>query len=37
MPKSTIAAAPTIHATETIFVDENTDDDDEAAAENEAN
>ena len=34
-------AAPTIHATETMFVvvvdDENTDKDDEAAAENEAN
>ena len=32
MPKSTIEAAPTIHATDTIFVvvDENTDKDDDA-------
>jgi hypothetical protein len=39
MPKSTMDAAPTIHATETMFVvdDEKTDKDDEAAAANEAN
>jgi hypothetical protein len=39
MPKSTMDAAPTIHATETMFVvvDENKEKDDEAAEENAAN